>query len=95
VCVGGGGPPPATDGRGGRGGGPPPATDGREGRGGAPHGTIGGGAAVRDHGVPHGQATKLQQGRGRGHPSSDHSPVDTSGGIADDVQGKQKRKRKD
>jgi hypothetical protein len=32
---------------------------------------------------------------GVGAPSSDDSPVDASAGIADDVQGKQKRKRKD
>jgi hypothetical protein len=37
----------------------------------------------------------LQPGRGPGHPTSDPSPVDASGGIVDDVQGKQKRKRKD
>jgi hypothetical protein len=37
----------------------------------------------------------LQQGRGRGRPTSDPTPVDASGGIADNVQGKQKRKRKD
>jgi hypothetical protein len=37
----------------------------------------------------------MQQGRGRGRPTTDPTPVDASGGIADDVQGKQKRKRKD
>jgi hypothetical protein len=71
----------------GRAGDPPPRS--ADGRGAAPRG--------RGEGTQGAAGSEKQlQGRGHGRPIPDPTPVaDTSGGIADDVQGKQKRKRKD